>query len=83
MAAIGDTLLLKINNLILTPVVRLLFALAFLYFFYGVVKFIRSADDPEERKTGAKHIMWGVVGIAIMFTAVALIRIILQTFGIQ
>ena len=78
-----DTLLRNINNQIVTPLIYLMAALAVLYFLLGVFKFIQNADSPEERETGFKHMIWGVVGIFIMVSAKAIIYVILASLGLN
>jgi hypothetical protein len=76
-----DPILNKIIVNIVNPLIYLLFVVASLYFLYGVYDFIRNAESPGERKTGGSHILWGTIGLAIMFSAWAIIRIILSTIG--
>lgn len=64
---------------ILYPVVTLLFALALFYFLWGVVKFIWSEEDSDERKKGRIHMLWGVVGMAIMFSAIAIVAFVYRS----
>jgi len=72
----------KVDAAILRPLITLLFAAAFAYFLWGVYVFIKSADNPEGRETGRRHILFGIIGIAIMVTVNALIVILLRTFDI-
>lgn len=72
-------LLYNIEYFILSPIIYLLFALALLLFLYGVFEFIKNSDDVEERKKGGQHILWGVVGMAIMLSVYGIINLILNT----
>lgn len=73
----------KINKLILNPIIALLFAIALLIFFWGIFQFIQSeASDAKKRSEGKGKIVWGLVGMLIMFSAYGIIRLILNTFGI-
>lgn len=74
-------LLYNIEYFILTPLIYLFFALALILFLYGVFEFIKNSNDPEERKKGGQHILWGVVGMAIMFSVYGLINLILNTLS--
>lgn len=78
-----DTLLTNIINNILTPAEYLIFALAVIYFFWGVFTFIRNADSETKRKEGFDHMIWGVVGMFIMFSAKGLINFILSSLGLN
>jgi uncharacterized membrane protein YidH (DUF202 family) len=64
---------------ILNPAIAVLFSLAFLYFMWGLFKFIKNADSSDERETGRRHIIWGVAGMAIMIGAYAIVQIIQST----
>ena len=68
-----DTFLAKITTLIITPAITLLALAAFTVFIWGVFGYIRGADDAEARKAGQEHILWGLVGLTIMFGAMAII----------
>ncbi len=73
----------RVNDLILNPLILLVFALSFVYFIYGVVKFL-SVDSADKTRTESQNaILWGLVGMAIMFSVYGLIRFTLATFGIS
>lgn len=71
----------KVDNLIVNPLIILMFAAALLYFLYGVFQFLVHADDSEARATGQSHMLWGVVGMFIMFAVFAILHIIQNTLG--
>lgn len=73
----------RISTYILNPVITLGFVIATIIFFYGIVQFIWSADDDTKRETGKKSIIWGIVGLVVMFSVYGIIRFTLTTFGIQ
>ncbi|MES2214259.1 MAG: hypothetical protein V4465_02610 [Patescibacteria group bacterium] len=73
----------KVNTFILNPLIGLLFAVALCIFIYGIVMFIKDAADAKGREKGKKSIMYGLVGMFIMFSAYGLVRIILNTFQLQ
>lgn len=73
----------KVNSAILNPLILLVFAIATITFVYGLVQFISSETSDKEREEGKKKIMYGLLGMFIMFSAYGLIRLILGTFGIQ
>ena len=60
-------------------------ALAFLYFLYGIVKFLKSdaGDKGTTRQEARSSILWGIVGIVIMFSVYGLIHFVLYTFGVS
>lgn len=75
-------LLWRISQAVLNPLIVFLFAIALLYFFWGIFQFVMNADDQQGREEGKKNIVWGVVGMLIMFGAYSIVLIILRTFGI-
>lgn len=76
------TFLNKINSAILNPLIGLVFAVATIVFIYGLVEFIRSETADKAREAGKKKILYGLLGMFIMFSAYGLIHLILGTFGI-
>jgi hypothetical protein len=68
---------------IVNPIIYFLFAIALMYFLYGVIVFILNADDEEARKTGKKHILWGIIGLFIMVSVYGILGIVLGTVGAE
>ncbi|HEY0908550.1 MAG TPA: hypothetical protein VGE35_04380 [Candidatus Paceibacterota bacterium] len=73
----------KFVDVVVNPVVQLLFAAAALYFIYGIFTFIRKADDSSAREEGANHILWSTVGLFIMSSVWGILAILQSTFGIK
>ena len=69
----------NVKNQIITPIIYLLFALAIVYFVWGVMVFIQNAEAPDKRKEGYDHMIWGIIGIFIMVSAIGIINIITAT----
>lgn len=74
-----NSLLTKIKKEIISPIIYLLIALAVVYFFWGMVEFIQNADNPSKRKEGFDHMLWGILGIVLMFSVKGVIAIISGT----
>ena len=72
-------LLEKIKTAIVDPIIYFLFALALVYFLYGVLELIRNADSDEARQTGRQHILWGVIGMFIMVSFYGIMHVICNT----
>lgn len=72
-----------IKTEILTPLTVFLFVLATVIFLWGVIEILAHPDNEEARSTGRKHMIWGIVGLFIMLSAVMIIRTICATFGIS
>lgn len=66
----------KVQSEILTPIITVVALGAFILFVFGVVEFIRGADKPDARKKGQDHILWGLVGLAILFGANVIVTIL-------
>ncbi|MEK9200994.1 MAG: hypothetical protein AAB909_03410 [Patescibacteria group bacterium] len=66
----------KILDVIVIPLVQGLFVLTFLIFVWGLFNMITKGGDPTARTEGQKHILWGVVGMAIMVSVYGIIRLI-------
>jgi hypothetical protein len=71
-----NALLGKFETELVNPAIELLALGAFIVFVWGVVDFIRNADNDEKRGTGAKHMLWGLVGLVIIFGAGALVNLL-------
>ena len=71
----------KVDMLIVNPLIILMFALALLYFLYGMFQFLLNADKSEDRETGKNHIFWGLVGMFLMFAVFTILHIIQNTLG--
>ena len=75
----------RVNNLILNPLIKLAFAVSFVIFIYGIVRFLSvdSGDKSTTRAEARNSIMWGMVGMLIMFSVYGIIHFVLGTFGIS
>lgn len=78
-----DTFLANANRLIINPIIYLLFAIALVYFLYGMVEFIAGADNEEKRMTGKSHMLWGIIGLGIMLGVWSILQIVINTLGIE
>lgn len=75
-----------LNNVvaeIVNPIITLFFIFAFAVFAYGIFEFVKGADEPEARSKGQKHILYGIAGFLIMVAVFAIIRMVMNTFGID
>lgn len=77
------TLITKIMNVIVMPLIEGLAVFTILIFIWGVVDLIRHADEPDARRTGERHVLWGIIGITIMVSAYAIVRVIAATMGVS
>ncbi len=72
----------KVNQFILNPIIVLMFAVALITFFWGLVEFIYKAGSEDGRETGKRNMLWGIIGMFIMVGVYGIIKVILSTFGI-
>jgi len=77
-----DTFLAKVNSEIINPLILFLFALAILFFLWGMLEFILNQQSEEAKTTGKSHMVWGVIGIAIMLGVWTILNIVLNTLNI-
>ncbi len=64
---------------IINPIILLLAASAFVVFVWGVFEFIAHAADENRRTEGRRGIMWGLIGLVIIFGAYGIINLALGT----
>ncbi len=68
------------TNFITNSVVGLLYALAIVYFFLGVMKFIKGADDVKAREEGRQFMIWGIIGLFVMVSFQGIVMVLKNTF---
>ncbi len=73
----------NINEYIINPLIVFLFALAIVFFLYGVFEFIMNAGSDEKKTTGKSHMLWGIVGLTIMMGVWFILGVILRTMNIS
>ncbi len=78
-----DTFIHNVNRVIINPLIYLLFALALVYFLYGMYEFISNPTVEERKVTGKQHMIWGIVGLTIMFSIWGILKIVLNTLEID
>lgn len=59
----------------------LILAAAVLFFLWGVFQFVMAAGDEDARTKGRQHIIYGLIGIAVMVSVWGLVKILTNTFG--
>ncbi len=78
-----NSLLNNIITFVLNPIVVLMFVVAIVVFFWGIVQFIGNSNTDDGREKGKKNILWGVVGIFIMISVYSIIKLILHSVGVS
>ena len=76
----GNTGIIGAINTIVVPVI---FAFAFAAFVWGMVKyFFINAADEGKRAEGRQFILWGIIGMVVLFSVWGFVNIVLSTLGI-
>jgi hypothetical protein len=78
----AKNLLAKIEANILFPLMSLMLTLALLLFLWGAFQYVANADSDEGRDTGRRHMLYGIIGMLVMTSGLAILRIVANTFGI-
>lgn len=66
----------KVLDNIIYPLVALLFAVALVIFLWGAIRYIWNGTDETARTGGRRHMIWGVMGMAVMLSALAIVTLI-------
>ncbi len=74
--------LLDIGN-IFDAVYVLVFALALLYFFWGMGQFILKSGDSKLREEGKQRMIWGIIALFVIFSIFGIITWIGDELGID
>ncbi|MCH8050377.1 hypothetical protein IIB51_03200 [Patescibacteria group bacterium] len=65
---------------IITSIIPVVVALAILFFFWGLAKFILHADDETKRAEGKQIMIWGIIALFVIFTIWGIIVLLQNTF---
>lgn len=76
-----QTVIVAITKLA-NKVIPLLAVIAFLVFIIGVGRFIRSTGSEAEMKKSKNFLIWGVVGLFVMFTIWGILSFISGEFDL-
>ena len=67
-------------GLLITKLIPVIVALALLYFFWGLAKFILNADNEQARTEGKQIMIWGIIALLIMVSVWAIVVTLQNTF---
>ncbi|RJQ30733.1 hypothetical protein C4572_03630 [Candidatus Parcubacteria bacterium] len=68
---------------IMDRIVIFLIALAVIFFLYGVLKYIKSGGDEDERKKGGQLVLYGIIGLFVMVSFWGFVNILVYTFELD
>ena len=63
--------------------IPLVFALAILFFFWGLAQFILAAGDESAASAGKSKMIWGIVAIAVMASIWGLVFFLQDNLGVE
>lgn len=76
----GTTGIIGVMNTVVVPII---IALAFLMFVWGIVKyFFIHGGEEKSREEGRDFILWGLIGMVVLFSVWGFVNILLSTLGI-
>lgn len=77
----GSTGIIGLLNTVAVPII---FAFAFAAFVWGVVNyFFLHGGEEAKREEGRKFVMWGLLGMVVLFSVWGFVNIVLSTLGIM
>ncbi len=76
----GSTGVVGVLSTIIVPTI---FAFAFAAFVWGVVNyFFLNSDNETAREEGRSFVLWGILGMVVLFSVWGFVNIMLSTLGI-
>lgn len=73
----------RINEQVLNPLIVLLFTAALVFFVVGLFNFFGKKDNSEALEKGKRHMLWGIVGMAIMVSVFGIMNFLTSSLGIN
>ncbi len=73
--------LARVAEVIIDPVIQLIFFAAFLFFAWGIFVFVSNADNPQKQGEGKQHMFWGIIGMVIMVSADIVLELVKNTLS--
>ncbi|MBI5645033.1 hypothetical protein HY970_02935 [Candidatus Kaiserbacteria bacterium] len=73
----------RLVDLVLNPIILVLFAAGFFLFMWGLVQFLWGLRSGEVGDSGKQHMLWGIVGMLIMVSVYGILRIINDTLDLN
>ncbi len=80
---VGASIIDKIVEIIINPLLVLIFAAGLVVFMWGLLQFMKNVDNEGERSTGKSHMLWGLVGMFIMVAVQGIIGLVVDTLDIR
>ncbi len=72
----------KLTTAFINPALALIFSIALLVFIFGLVEFMWNlSQESSKREEGKQHMLWGLVGMFVIVSAIAIIKVISSIVG--
>ena len=76
------TLAANLTNVLVNPIIALIFAAGLLVFIWGIVQFLWGlSTETKTKNEGKKHMIYGIIGMFIMVVAYTILQLIGNTVG--
>lgn len=62
-------------------VIPLIFALAFVFFLINIIRYFFMDSGAEAKEKGKKALLYGLVGLVVLFTLWGIVNLLLNTFN--
>lgn len=67
----------------LNSVITLLFVLITIFFIWGVIQYVMAGGDDEKLNKGKKHMLWGIIGLAVVAAAWGITELLTDYLGVD
>ncbi len=75
-------LMFRVSFYIINPLIIFGFVVALVYFIWGIIDFLRKRDmGAKEAEEGKWHMLYGTIGMVIMVSAFAIMRLLANIVG--
>ena len=76
------TIVAKLTAAIINPALALIFSVGLLVFIFGLVEFMWGlSQESNKKEDGKRHMLYGLIGMFVMVSAIAIIKIIAGVVG--
>ena len=72
----------KFSDVVINPLIALVFAAGLLVFVWGMVEYLWSlSNSAKDRDQGKRHMLWGIIGMFVMTASYTILKIIANSLG--
>ncbi len=74
----------KVTEVVINPLIALIFAVGLLVFVWGMVEYVWSlSSNAKNKEQGKQHMLWGLIGMFVMVASYAIIKIVASTLNVS